>query len=329
MVAEAAKVSSATVSRVYNNPESVSPDKRSAVLSCAAALGYVPNKSASALRRSGTGIITLVEFDKGERPYYWNDMPAFNWFYADIIKGVKSALDHTMYLLNLQSLESPEGLSELEQRSDGLIFFDIDDEQEASAARSVRIPYVAAHHTKAFRELVSCSTDNTAGGRLQAGELQRRGSKRPLYVVSYLDSVMPHAERLRGFLSLFPRGAEVLQLDRTDTAAEDLFKALQYCDGVACVNDLLLMQVLSLLADRRDLISRLPVVGYDGSPLKDYAPVPFASVSIHQKEIYHKAARMLLSMLSSGERQHTAHEVIPPTLVPAETKAWHSLQPPV
>lgn len=63
-VAKEANVSSATVSRVFNNPNSVSQELRDNVLSAAKKLQYVPNKAASQLRRKGTGVIAVVKINK-------------------------------------------------------------------------------------------------------------------------------------------------------------------------------------------------------------------------------------------------------------------------
>ena len=123
-VAEAAGVSSATVSRVYNNPGSVSSERRKAVLEAAERLGYSPNKSASALRRNGTGIITLLELKKEKRPYYWGDLPIFKWFYTDVLHAVKSVIDESMYQLNLATASAPEDIESLKNKTDGLICYD-------------------------------------------------------------------------------------------------------------------------------------------------------------------------------------------------------------
>ncbi|MFA6773859.1 MAG: LacI family DNA-binding transcriptional regulator, partial [Sphaerochaeta sp.] len=50
-VATLADVSSATVSRVYNNPDSVSEDLKKRVHEAARVLGYAPNTLAAQLRR--------------------------------------------------------------------------------------------------------------------------------------------------------------------------------------------------------------------------------------------------------------------------------------
>jgi LacI family transcriptional regulator len=51
VVAKKAGVSSATVSRVFNHPGKVSPEKRDLVLSAAEELQYRPNLNASILYR--------------------------------------------------------------------------------------------------------------------------------------------------------------------------------------------------------------------------------------------------------------------------------------
>ena len=123
-VASLAGVSSATVSRVYNNPQRVSPAKKEAVLKAARALGYSPDKSASALRRKGTGFISLVSFEKQGRPWYWGDFPGAKWFFTDVLTGILSVVDSSMFRLNLKTLKTPSHIHKhnWEQECDGVIF---------------------------------------------------------------------------------------------------------------------------------------------------------------------------------------------------------------
>lgn len=84
-VANAANVSSATVSRVLNNPESVSEKKRNHILSVIKKLGYIPNSAARALvmRRTRTiGIIVNNLHDP---------------FFHDLIKGFETGALQTNY----------------------------------------------------------------------------------------------------------------------------------------------------------------------------------------------------------------------------------------
>jgi len=59
-VAELARVSTATVSRVVNDAPGIRPATRDRVTAAIAELGYVPNGSAQGLGRQTTGVIGLV-----------------------------------------------------------------------------------------------------------------------------------------------------------------------------------------------------------------------------------------------------------------------------
>ncbi len=59
-VAVAAGVSTATVSRAFNNPEKVAPEVRARVLATASALGWMPHAAGSALARGRTNIAGAI-----------------------------------------------------------------------------------------------------------------------------------------------------------------------------------------------------------------------------------------------------------------------------
>lgn len=313
-VARLANVSSATVSRVYNAPETVNMSKRKAVLEAARLLGYSPNKAASALRRTGTGIITLVEFTKPDRPYYWNHLRAFNWFYADVIKGVRQALSGSMYHLNLESVSDERTLKEYAEGSDGLIFFDVDTEEEAELIRRLSVPYIASHHTTGFEAIHSFSTDNLHGGRLQAEYLHSLGRSRPVYLSWYQDDVLPHAQRAKGFLSRWEElegtSVPVIELEaknvRFEEAVGELAGILESVDSLAGVNDLLLLKCMATLGTSR--FDGCSLIGYDALPLAN-ALFPFASIDIGQQGLYRDATRVLLGMIGGLQVEQRVHEV--------------------
>lgn len=332
MVAAEAGVSSATVSRVYNTPHTVSREKRTAVLQAAEALGYVPNKSASALRRNGTGVITLVEIQKESRPYYWGNIPIFNLFYGDVIKGVKSVLDQTMYHLNLETVSSLADLKRLQSQCDGMLFFDVDSDTESSAIEQLSIPYVAAHHTQSFSSLSRCSTDNHLGGRLQADELHALGVSRPLYITTFLDSVQPHADRLDGFLERWHEiGSDctkVLVVENSEVTLETTIMQirealLKGCDGVAAVNDVMLLRSINMLIRQKYLTHfELPAVGYDAIPFQDVIPYTFSSIDINQKSIYQRAAELLIEQLTYPSGARGGSELPSETISPTVIHGW-------
>ena len=311
-VAKQANVSSATVSRVYNNPQSVSPPLREAVLQAAQRLGYTPNKAAGMLRRRGTGVLAFVELEKEGRPYYWGNLESFDWFFGRSIRGVQDAIKDTSWQLRFYKIQTKKDLEVIVRGCDGIIAYDVDTEQEIELFRGLSIPYVLSHHLSKEAAPSIVATDNYYGGVLQAKYLKDQFCTKPLYVTGYLDSVDPHKQRLQGFLSLFP-DAKVLETNiGQPDAIQSILKRVKNMqsnkdiDCLAAVNDLTLFE---LLVTSR---SNLPSIGYDGSPFYRLFTGPLASVDIQSGEIYRRATQELLSVLG-GAQPHS--KIILPKLV--------------
>jgi len=329
-VAERAGVSSATVSRVFNSPKTVSREKCEAVFAAAKQLGYRPNKSASALRRNGTGIITLVEFKKPERSYYWGDIPNLSWFYADIVRGITEKLDDTMYSLNIETVHSEDSLKHAAEISDGLICYDVDMPIEAEAVKALGIPYILAHHTREFSGYNRCSTDNFLGGSMQAGELFSKGSVRPVYITGLLEEVIPHKKRLEGFLDFYAAESDgnptIISCspgrEGGESVADEVAHLLNSgaCDGIAAVNDVTLIGVLKVLFGKYSglLENDLSLCGYDAVPFRDLLPYTFASVDVLPRALYARAAEILVNnVVSPKQDAGEICEVVSPSLSPS------------
>lgn len=309
-VAAQAGVSSATVSRVFNNPDSVAEPRRDAVFAAAASLGYVPNKSASALRRSGSGIITLMSFQKKNRLYYWGSRPESAWFYGEVIQAVSDSVEKTMMSLNLKQFSSPEELSIASLESDGFLCYDIDTEQEAEAVAALHKPYLIAHHTRSFSGHPRCATDNYRGGMIQAETLYKAGAVKPIYCVNYLDEIYPNRERFQGFLDRWSqlRGEEpvVLEVDPSSVSSAgplQVVRSAAGCDSAAAVNDMTLIRFINsiLVEGSVDRIGNMHLCGYDAIPMRNFFPYQFSSVDIRPKELYRRGTEMLMKLLGAGE----------------------------
>ncbi len=311
-VAKLAQVSSATVSRVFNNPSSVSPTLREAVLQAASTLGYTPNKAAGMLRRKGTGVIAFVEFVKEDRPYYWGDLESFDWFFGRSIRGVQASIKESSWQLRFYKIRNKTELQTIAAQCDGILAYDVDTEQEIELFRNLSIPYVLSHHINKEAAPSVVVTDNYYGGVLQAEFLQQQGCTKPLYVTGYLASVVPHKQRLEGFLSRFPQ-TKILEIqigkpDAVRAILPTVEKELQAgtVDSLASVNDLALFDLL--LKGRLTLAS----VGYDASPFHRLFSGPIASVDIQSGEIYRRATRELLSLIGGSQAEQ---RVVLPRLV--------------
>ncbi|MGE4584119.1 MAG: LacI family DNA-binding transcriptional regulator [Sphaerochaeta sp.] len=313
-VAAAAQVSSATVSRVYNDPDSVSPELRKRVYRAAEELGYVPNSMAATLRRNGTGTIAFVEFAKEKRPYYWGNLSSFDWFFGRALRGVQQAIAQSSYQLRFYTIHDKASLLDIPKQCDGILAYDVDTPEEQALFHAVNIPYVLAHHLKAEGSIACVCTDNRAGGVLQAEYLKQQHCNSPLYLTGYCESVQPHRERTEGFLSLFPDAKVITtNIGRSD-AIECILKEVQDLaenrafDGIAAVNDLTLFSLLMRLG------KRYPAVGYDASPFFTLSPHTFASVDIQSGALYKQAALKLLGLLKGKEPD--SQTVLPRLLTP-------------
>ena len=311
-VAKLAQVSSATVSRVFNNPDSVSPPLREAVLQASEDLGYTPNKAAGMLRRRGTGVLAFVELQKKDRPYYWGDLESFDWFFGRSIRGVQEVIKDTSWQLRFYKITTKKELEIIALHCDGILAYDVDTQEEIELFSDLKVPYVLSHHLSKAAASSVVATDNYHGGTLQAQFLKSKGCTKPLYITGYLDSVVPHSQRLQGFLSLFPNAKIVETVIGTPDAVADILSSItkdikeKTIDSLAAVNDLTLFE---LLIKSRSI---LPSVGYDGSPFYRLFSGPLASVDIQSGEIYKQATVELLALLGGAGPEQ---KVIVPKLV--------------
>lgn len=332
LVARKAKVSSATVSRVFNCPSAVSEPMRQAVLDAARDLGYRPNKAAGALRRNGTGTIALVEFVKPPRRYYWGALKCFDWFFASAMRGVQQALAYSTWHFSVETAHDEKELLEISRRCDGIVSYDVDTLQEAEMLDSMPVPYVLAHHigtSPEFQSYLYVGTDNRFGGKMQGRWLVEQGCRRPVYVTGWRDFVDSHAQRYKGFMeSIIESGANPLVLDievgSVGAVPSVLKRIADLCrsgevDSIAAVNDMTLYEILfGLRAAGIQTPSReLPAAGYDATPYYRFLPGPLASIDIDPQQVYCEATKLLVRKLS-GERVSSL--ICPPKLqVQSET----------
>ncbi len=94
MVAAAAGVSRATVSRVVNGSTSVTPEILQAVNDAIARLDYVPNRMARSLASRRTDVIALIVPESTSTVFA-------DPFFAPVVRGVARTLGETDYTLNL------------------------------------------------------------------------------------------------------------------------------------------------------------------------------------------------------------------------------------
>ena len=318
-VARRAGVSGATVSRVFNHPDRVETGTAELVRRVASELGYRPDKNAGALRRRGTGVLIFLEYRKGGT-YSWPDMRFFNWLYADILRAVVQAVSESSFRLEMRSIGSLKHLRTLAGECDGILAFNTEEREYASAVAGTGIPYVCAHHTETLTGFSRCSTDNFAGGRLLGDAFYAAGYRNAVYVSGHLKEVEAHRQRLKGFREGF--GGEVplietpVGIDGGMAAAAVIAPEVRAgrINAVCGVNDLTALGILRGLGECN---IRVPeeclVAGYDNLPVDLGLSRRIPSVDLRLGALYRRAVQGLVDFILRGQ---SLDFTLAPLLVP-------------
>ncbi|MDP3222600.1 MAG: LacI family DNA-binding transcriptional regulator, partial [Rubrivivax sp.] len=192
MVAEAAGVSAASVSRILNGTAIVSGEKRAAVDEAIARLGYVPNPVARGLaggRTLSIGVVTQAI-----------DSP----FYGGALRGIEdtvSAAGYSPLFVSGQWSAAHESrcIDTLRSRRvDGVIVLTGRMADAALAAVALELPVVVTGRTMKAPGLVALDFDNFEGARLATHHLLSLGHRR----IAFISGDLKHPdgkERLRGY----------------------------------------------------------------------------------------------------------------------------------
>lgn len=324
-VARAAGVSEATVSRAYNAPHSVSPGKVARVKAAAEKLEYYPNKYASALRRRGSGVILFLEM-RYTGGYQWTQLRHYNAVYAEIIRTLTREAESTLYHLRLQTVTSHDEIMRLANpmSCDGIIGFNFESEETSNLLANSGLPYVCCHHTEGFNHVNRVSTDNYAGGLIQAEHLKAKGYTRPAYVIGALEDTFAHRERLRGFLSVYQESAVHLihtqpSIAGGQKAGKRLIRLLKEArvDSVSVMNDLTAIGVIHELQRAGiEIPNDVGIIGYDNLPAISALPFQLTTVDLRLTRVYEKAFRSLMETI---QKQKPIADKVEPVICPGNS----------
>ena len=312
-------VSSATVSRVFNDPKLVAPDKVELVLAVSKKYGYSPNKMASALRRKNTGIIAFLECGIKDIANISRD---FLWTYASGIKSVQSVLKQTMYQINLVSLYEEKAAEYFKKKEcDGIVTYNLTKDYK-KLVRDSRIPYVDCYREQS-KEFNTVFIDEFYGGFLAGECLKNTGHKKPAHIAAGLDIASESRERYEGFksaLGLEPKlycgdyGIRGGYEQGLKIAKE--IKAKQV-DGIFAHNDLIAFGVIQALASKGIKIPEdVSLIGYDNMPYLDSLPFKLTTLELPIFETYRIATGKLLQLIKEGGK---VYESVKPVLVPGDS----------
>lgn len=306
-VAAAAGVSTATVSRVLNRPAAVREALRQKVLSAVAALGYVPNAGARAmkLRRSGTVGAIFPTVD--------------NAIFAKAIDALQRRLAEAGLQLLLATTdydpqtEAQQALNLLSCGVDALVLCGIGQSDELlQQLRQRGVPVVHVMSWPAPPGLVTVGFDNARAMAQVVRYLLDLGHRRIAMLAGVTRDNDRAAARVAGVrdalreagLDLPP--SRLVERRYSLGAARDGLRALLQADppptAVVCGNDVLAFGAL-LEAQRLgvEVPAQLSIIGFDDLELASHVQPALSTVRVPAEDMWRTAADRVIDALRGAE----------------------------
>lgn len=302
-VAEHAKVSVATVSRVINKTGYVSLDLQERVLAAMRELNYQPSALARSLRRQETQTIGVM-------------VPQLNHpFFGTLAYAVERVLFENDYRAFICSAEESHEREDvyidilLRQRVDGVIMVPTG-RSPVSVKRLLeqKVPVVLLDRDLPGLEINRVLCDNEGGAYQAARHLIELGHER-ICAIGAMEYSVAIINRLKGMrralheagIEDYPEPQVTIALDHFHMGydvAREVLATRPRPTAVFALNDLIAVGALHAASDMGlRLPGDLSVVGFDGIPLSAYSIPELTTVAQPIYEMGERAARILLDQV--------------------------------
>ena len=317
-VANKAKVSTATVSRVLNNSDKVRPLTRDRVNAVIQELNFVPNVNALGLQRKKTKTVGLIFPD------------ASAYYFAEIIQGINRHLSQNEHQILISSAHDEEEEVKIINgfvrggRIDGLIMM----MPSANGNNGLRIPSTY----KIPEVFISCDInaprattillDNYNAAREMIQHLSKLGHKRIAFIHGG-EHNYDARERYRGYVD----GRKIYQADEdvnlevmgnfTESsgfqATLELMKRNPKPTAIFAANDAMAIGAIEAArALKLKVPSDLAIVGFDDISSAAYMDPALTTVHVPLRRLGHLAAEAMLKNLKTDSLERTTEKIIIP-----------------
>ena len=286
-VALKAGVSKATVSRVFNNSATVSPQTRKRVLSAIQRLDYKPNPHARKLA-GGSGAIALV-LQESVREFFANP------FWIEVVDGFVTAVSknnqHPALIFHTKEDGHQALIDTLRLGNyDAVAFFGWHEDisrLERDIPSGMRVVFGGRQgDTKRFTYV---GADNTKGAFLATSHLIQAGCKKIATITGDL-SIESGRERLAGYQNALTqsgikvRNELILESNYSEVTARKVLqtflkKNLPF-DGIFAANDLMALEAISILQDFKIKVpEHVKLIGFDDIPQSVLSNPPLSTIN--------------------------------------------------
>ncbi|MGR3755998.1 MAG: LacI family DNA-binding transcriptional regulator [Tranquillimonas sp.] len=321
-VAEAAGVSTATVSRALSDPERVSEATRRTVLAAVERTGYSANRAARMLRTRRAGAVLVLVPNLG------------NPFFSQILSGIEAvfAAAGTSVLI-ADTQEQPIGPGQIARyisggHADGLISLDgaIAPETLADEAQLPEgAPLVFACEWSAAGRFPSIRSDNADGVAQAVDHLVGLGHRR-IGMVGGPDGNVLSAAREGAFRDALARHGIAprddwfvpgdFSLEAGRQAARRLLEMTDRPTAVFCAADQMALGLIGELRSRGASVpEELSVVGFDDIEIAEHVWPGLTTIRQRRHDLGRRAAEILLARLAAPEPARAETTILPVALV--------------
>ena len=305
-IAERARVSAATVSRVVNCIPTVNRKLAKRVWSAVGELGYSPNRQARGLVSGKSRFLGLVVSDMTD-PFSW-----------EIIQSFEAAAVHCGYEILVTSTRHDPKRMELcirrmiERRIEGaaILTFGLE-ELVVEELRARGIPLVCVDIEPGVSTGSVVRIDYERGSRQAVQHLAALRHKRIAYVTGPLDSKRDSAKRSafeKCMSEIGLRAGSELIVGGDDTVEGGVRTIGQLTHlrhrptAVFCSNDMTAIGVMQGACELGVTVPRdLSVIGFDDAPFSAFITPPLTTVRVPQAELAEIAFHALISELDRAE----------------------------
>lgn len=321
-----AGVSRATVSRVINKPENVTPEMRERVEKVIAETGFQPNLAARSLASRRSNIIGLIIPSIAQTLFT-------DPYFSVLIQGITQACNQNDHTLSLFVFYSPGEQQRIYQRAtqsglvDGLVVTsDQINDPLFELLRKRNIPFVYVGRPPQIDDANFVDVDNVGGAQIATNHLIRQGCERIAHISGSLDTNVGR-DRYDGYqLALRERVRRIDHhlIAHGDFTEEGSYFAMRQLlphkpDGVFVASDTMALGALRAIKEAGLRVpDDIAVVGYDDLSPAVTANPPLTTIQQPVLQTGRLAVETLLDVLELGAVP-PRHIILPTKLVIRES----------
>ncbi len=329
-IAEYTHFSKTTISRYFNNPDSLTLENQAIISDALVKLNYKENKVARILANGKTEFIGII-------------IPSlYLHYFSEMLNQILSTYEtfgykFLVFVGNEKKEVEKQYIQELlAYKIEGLIVLSHTIPSRSLAALS--IPIVSIEREDEY--ICSVNTDNYMGGVQAAGLLASHNCDILIHINSPTAENLPTYGRIKGFLDVCGQHRlkhEILlreMKDNYEALKAQLNEIIDGLDrtysgqkkGIFISNDTHANIFLNLLFRKH---GRLPddylIVGFDNSPISREAVIPISTVGQQIDKIAFEAVSLLVEQMNERKKRKPVplekpiHKIIPPVLIRRET----------